>query len=98
MQADTWTGAAGSGFDSTVQTLADLARAFAKPVLVVQGDTHVYKTDMPLAAGDPIHGVTQPVPNLTRARRPGRDGQRVAAPARRSDGARRCSRWERNFR
>ena len=66
MQADTWTGAAGSGFDSTVQRLADLARAFAKPVLVVQGDTHVYKTDTPLAAGDPIHGVTQPVPNLTR--------------------------------
>jgi hypothetical protein len=66
MQADTWTGAAGSGFDSTVQKLADLARAFAKPVLVVQGDTHVYKTDMPLAAADPIHGVNQPVPNLTR--------------------------------
>ena len=66
MQADTWTGAAGTGFDSTLQKLADLARAFAKPVLVVQGDSHVYNTDMPLATGDAIHGIAQPVPNLTR--------------------------------
>ena len=28
-----------------VQRLAELARAFGKPVLVVQGDTHVYRTD-----------------------------------------------------
>jgi hypothetical protein len=97
MQADTWTGAAGSGFDSTVQKLADLARAFAKPVLVVQGDTHVYKTDMPLAAGDPIHGVTQPVPNLTRLVVQGETASEwlrlhvdAAAPA--------LFTWERNFR
>ena len=97
MQADTWTGAAGSGFDSTVQKLADLARAFAKPVLVVQGDTHVYKTDMPLAAGDPIHGVTQPVPNLTRLVVQGETASEwlrlhvdPAAPA--------LFTWERNFR
>jgi hypothetical protein len=43
-----------------------LATDFGKPVLVVQGDSHVYKTDQPLAAGDAIHGVTQPVPNVTR--------------------------------
>ena len=80
-----------------LQKLADLARAFVKPVLVVQGDTHVYKTDMPLAAGDPIHGVTQPVPNLTRVVVQGETTSEwlrlhvdPAAPA--------VFSWERNFR
>ena len=66
MQADTWTGGARDGFTAIVRTLADLARAFARPVLLLQGDTHVYKTDSPLAAGDAGYGVTEPVPNLTR--------------------------------
>lgn len=66
MQADTWTGTAAAGFDATVQRLAARARTFGKPVLVVQGDTHVYRTDTPLAAGDPIHGVSEAVPHVTR--------------------------------
>lgn len=66
MQADMWDGSPLNGFDSTVQKLAAAALAFGKPVLLVEGDSHVFKTDNPLAAGDPVHGVTTPVPNLTR--------------------------------
>jgi len=66
MQADTWTGGRRDGFTDIVRKLADLARAFPGPVLLIQGDSHVYKTDQPLAAGDAGYGVTVPVPNLTR--------------------------------
>ena len=62
----------GDGLDaykSLVQTLADLCVHFGRPVLLINGDSHLYETDQPLA--DPssvtglIHG-TQAVPNLTR--------------------------------
>ena len=66
MQADTWPGSTTDGFASIIQRLAALTLDFGKPVLVIQGDSHVYRTDQPLAAGDAVHGVTQPVPNLTR--------------------------------
>jgi hypothetical protein len=66
MQADTWTGGRRDGFTAIVRKLADLSRAFGGPVLLLQGDSHVYKTDMPLAAGDAGYGITVPVPNLTR--------------------------------
>ena len=66
MQADTWTGGARDGFTSIIQALADLCRGFGKPVLLLQGDSHVYKTDSPLFEGDAGYGVTQPVTNLVR--------------------------------
>ncbi|HET9932310.1 MAG TPA: hypothetical protein VFQ35_16515 [Polyangiaceae bacterium] len=66
MQADMWDGSPTNGFDSTVQKIASQSLAFGKPVLLVEGDSHVFKADNPLAAGDPTHGVTTPVPNLTR--------------------------------
>ena len=66
MQADMWDGSPTNGFDSTVQKLAASALAFAKPVLLIEGDSHVFKTDNPFASGDPLHGVTTPVANLTR--------------------------------
>lgn len=65
-QADMWDGTPVDGFDSTVQRLASLAVAFAKPVLLINGDSHVFRIDNPLAAPDPVHAVTTPVPNLTR--------------------------------
>ena len=49
-----------------MQKLATLTLSFGKPVLLMEGDSHVFKVDNPLAAGDPVHGVTTPVPNLTR--------------------------------
>jgi len=66
MHADTWAGNAQDGFGAIVSRIAERARAFGKPVLVVQGDTHVYRTDKPLSQGYAAHGVTFGVPNLTR--------------------------------
>jgi hypothetical protein len=58
------------GYDAYVAQLASLAVAFGKPVLVVNGDSHAFLVDHPLA--DPtsatgiIHHVGFAVPNLTR--------------------------------
>ena len=70
IQADMWDPAAGAaeltGYDRIIQRLAALALQFGKPVLLLNGDSHDFKVDNPLASGDPAHGVTTPVPNLTR--------------------------------
>jgi hypothetical protein len=76
LQADMWDPAAlvtgGDGLDgytSFVQTLADLCVRFGRPVLLINGDSHVFEVDQPLAdpnsATGKIHK-TQAVPNLTR--------------------------------
>jgi len=76
LQADMWDPAAfvtgGDGLDGYtpfVQKLADLALHFGRPVLLINGDSHLYGYDTPLAnpksATGSIHG-TQAVPNLTR--------------------------------
>jgi hypothetical protein len=57
-------------YDALVLQIATLSVAFGKPVLIVNGDSHLYEADQPLA--DPtsatglMHHVTFPVPNLTR--------------------------------
>ncbi|HXU80293.1 MAG TPA: hypothetical protein VN914_02775 [Polyangia bacterium] len=66
MQADMWDAGPSDGFNDTVQRIAALALASGKPVLLLQGDSHVFKVDNPLASGDAVHGVSTPVPNLTR--------------------------------
>jgi hypothetical protein len=67
MQADMWDALAmTNGFNPIIQKIASLTLAFGKPVLLMQGDSHLFKVDNPLAAGDAAHGVTTPVPNLTR--------------------------------
>jgi hypothetical protein len=66
MQADTWPGGQDDGFTEILQLIAERSIEYGKPVLVVQGDTHVYKTDRPLLNGDALHGITESVPNLTR--------------------------------
>jgi len=76
IQADMWDPSAlqpgGDGLDQYtpfVQKLADLGVQFGRPVLILNGDSHVYGADHPLAdpasATGMIHG-TQAVPNLTR--------------------------------
>jgi hypothetical protein len=77
LQADMWdpaiTGDSSqhSAFTPIVQRLAALARAFRRPVLLLNGDSHVFTDDHPLA--DPAHpenktiyGLTADVPNLRR--------------------------------
>lgn len=76
LQADMWDpeaiAAGGAGLDQYtpfVQELADLSVNFGGPVLLLNGDTHVYFRDHPLADPTSTTGVihhTQPVPNLTR--------------------------------
>jgi hypothetical protein len=76
LQADMWDPEAaapgGDGLDrytTLVRELADLCLEFGRPVLLLNGDSHLFEADHPLA--DPssatglIHG-TPPVPNLTR--------------------------------
>jgi hypothetical protein len=70
IQADMWDPAAGAaeltGYTQIVQKLATLALTFGKPVLLLNGDSHNFVVDNPLAKGDALHGVSTPVPNLTR--------------------------------
>jgi hypothetical protein len=76
LQADMWDPAAlvtgGDGLDQYtpfVQKLADLSVRFGRPVLLLNGDSHVYGSDQPLADPTSATGVihhTQAVPNLTR--------------------------------
>jgi hypothetical protein len=56
-------------FTSWVQALIDEASAYDGPVYLLDGDSHIYNTDRPLAAGSPwltTHGVSGSADNLTR--------------------------------
>jgi hypothetical protein len=76
LQADMWDpeatapGGAGLGnYTPFVQELANLSLQFGRPVLLLNGDSHLYETDHPLADPSSTTGVihhTLPVPNLTR--------------------------------
>lgn len=70
MQADMWPGERGSpdlsGYEAIVARLARRARAFRRPVLVLQGDSHRFKVDFPLKRGSPRHGVSTAAPNVVR--------------------------------
>ena len=65
MQANMWFNTP-LGFTEIVQRLADRASAFGRPVLLLEGDSHRFTVDRPLAAGSPLHGVATAAPNLTR--------------------------------
>jgi hypothetical protein len=76
LQANMWDPAAvvpgGDGLNAytpLVKRLADLTTQFGRPVLLLNGDTHLFESDKPLAvptsATGVIHG-TQAVPNLAR--------------------------------
>ena len=71
-QADMFAGSGStyrSAFQPVVQAIAAQAVSFVRPVLLIDGDTHVYKKDKPLASGSSwvsYYGVTKPAPNLTR--------------------------------
>jgi hypothetical protein len=75
-QADMWDPEAAApggdglnGYTPYVHEIANLSTQFIKPVLLLNGDSHVYGTDHPLAdqfsVTGKIHG-TPNVPNLTR--------------------------------
>jgi hypothetical protein len=56
-------------FTSWVQALIDEASAYDGPVYLLNGDSHIYNTDRPLASGSPwltTYGVSGSADNLTR--------------------------------
>jgi hypothetical protein len=56
-------------FQPIVRAIAAETRAFGKPVYLLNGDSHLYNSDRPLATGSPwlgLYGVTRPVANLER--------------------------------
>jgi hypothetical protein len=57
------------GFQPIVAAIARESLAFHRPVYLFNGDSHVFNSDKPLAAGSkwlPFYGITTPVPNLSR--------------------------------
>jgi len=58
-QADMWDAEKGpahqAGYEPFVQNIAQHTTAFGKPVLMLNGDSHVYRSDDPLLATDPLN-------------------------------------------
>ena len=70
LQADMWDPTAAlSGFDDLVKQIGNLAAAFGKPVLLLEGDSHAFRVDFPFTPGSPLfamHPSTPAAPNVTR--------------------------------
>jgi hypothetical protein len=65
------------GFQPIVTALVQEASTFSGPVYLFNGDSHVYNSDQPLAAGSPwlaLYGVTTPLTNLQRVSAEGSTG------------------------
>src|SRR5262249_30552041 len=69
-QADMWdTTASLSGFDTVVVRIGNLAAAFGKPVLLLEGDSHIFSVDFPYSPSSPLypkHPGTPVAENVTR--------------------------------
>ena len=69
-QADMWDATAAlSGFDDIVKQIGNLAIAYGKPVLILEGDSHVFRVDEPFTPASPLfalHPGTPVAPNVTR--------------------------------
>ena len=71
MQADMWDPSAVAAGQTTafvpiVEEIARQARAFGRPVLLVNGDSHLFTQDAPLATVSPVYPNAVAAPNLTR--------------------------------
>ncbi|WP_411722562.1 hypothetical protein [Mycetocola sp.] len=57
-----------SGFQKIVQTIASESRSWGKPVFLINGDTHAYRSDKPLTSSTWLsyYAVGSSVPNLSR--------------------------------
>lgn len=68
-QADMWDSGATSDYQAFVERIGTRAAAFARPVLLLEGDSHVFRVDHPFTPGDPLHSLfadTPDAPNVTR--------------------------------
>jgi hypothetical protein len=69
MQADVFADEATAGYDELVKRLAVRAHEFHKPVVLFEGDSHVFRVDHPFTPGDPLYSkydIPVDAPNLTR--------------------------------
>lgn len=71
MQADMWDPAAAAAGQTTafvpiVEEIAKQAKSFKKPVLLINGDSHLFTQDTPLATPGPLYPNAVAAPNLTR--------------------------------
>ncbi len=75
MQADMWDGTLAnrattiSAYDDMVVKIGTLAAEYGKPVLLIEGDSHVFRVDVPFTASSPLFGLhpnTPVAPNVTR--------------------------------
>jgi hypothetical protein len=58
-----------AGYDALVQQIGTLAAQFGRPVLLLEGDSHVWRVDTPFTPGSPLfamHANTPVAPNVTR--------------------------------
>jgi Calcineurin-like phosphoesterase len=46
-----------AGYDSLVDGIANNTAAFGGPVMLLEGDSHVYRSDNPLSAADPLNSL-----------------------------------------
>ena len=74
-QADFWDGTLANrsttinGYDAIVTQIGTLSAAFGKPVLLVMGDSHVFRVDRPFTPSSPLfvlHPNTPVAPNVVR--------------------------------
>jgi len=49
-----------NAYDPIITHLADLAKAYGKPVLLINGDSHVYRVDQPMRPASRITGSIPP--------------------------------------
>jgi hypothetical protein len=69
MQADMFSDEATAGYDAIVKRLAIRAHEFHKPVVLFEGDSHLFRVDHPFTPGDPLYSkydIPVDAPNLTR--------------------------------
>jgi hypothetical protein len=101
-QADMWdvTEPTLAGFDAIVQQIGNLAIAFGKPVLLLEGDSHRFEVQFPFSVSSPLHGLHPNTPvadNITRLVVEGSDGRteyvRLTVDPQRKQGA--LFSWER---
>ncbi|MEO8697525.1 MAG: hypothetical protein ABI658_28755, partial [Acidimicrobiales bacterium] len=89
MQADTWDPAPASAQQAIVDRIAQRTKTFDGQVLLLQGDSHTYKTDNPLGLPNftrvVVHGETLPFEYLRLTINPHSDTvftwERIASPA-----------------
>jgi len=70
LQADMWDATSAlDAFDDLVNQIGNLAAQFGKPVLLLEGDSHVFRIDRPFTPASPLFGLhpnTPVAPNVTR--------------------------------